>query len=299
MASKALDLDVTCLIFPTYLLLTFGGSNAKPSPIHNRIHVFAGAQGLDCYKLYLVDSLIDKLAEKEIFFEDAEQQLENIISLNALYPWYVNLLAFSLLGFAVSIVSFKTTWTEAFISMLLSFLSGLIALSGTYAPALARVSGFLSAMMCSIVSASFSNAGIISCFGAVTFSGVLWNLPGLTITVAVLELSNRAMVAGTSRFFYAILNSLQIGFGIAIGMRIGQFDSAITTSCDGSLRWYDGPFFFVMIICYNILLRSSLSQWPGMLLVSSLCYSVSLLSSKIFGFGTDTTTALSAYYYYI
>ena len=284
-------------MFPTYIILTFGASNAEPTLIHNRIHVFAGAQGLDCYKLYLVDTLIDKLAEKEIFFEDAANSLEDIISLDALYPWYVNLLAFALLGFSVSIVLFMTTWTEACVSMLLSFLTGLISMSGNFAPALGRVSVFLSSMVCAIISALFSNAGTIKCFGAVTFSGVLWNLPGLTITVAVLELSNRGMVAGTARFFYAILNSLQIGFGIAIGMRIGQFDAGLSTSCSGSLDWYHALLFIVMVICFNILLCAAFSQWHGMILVSALSYSVSLLSSKAFGFGTDTTTALSAYPY--
>ncbi len=44
-------------------------------------------------------------------------------------------------------------------------------------------------------------------------TGIVWLLPGLTLTIAMQELAAYSFVAGTARMFYAVLMLLELGFG--------------------------------------------------------------------------------------
>ena len=96
------------------------------------------------------------------------------------------------------------------------------------------------------------------------FASVIWSLPGLSLTVAVLELSTKKnLVSGTSRFFGAIIVSMQIGFGINIGTRLGDWmlttesnhlSVLLQTACSATTQIGTAfvPFLFVLtILCWN------------------------------------------------
>ena len=42
LAARALELDVTCSMFPTYIMMTFGSEKGHISLLHYRIHIFTG-----------------------------------------------------------------------------------------------------------------------------------------------------------------------------------------------------------------------------------------------------------------
>lgn len=79
MAAKAVDVDINCACFPTYFILTFGNFEGESSfddkLIHHKIHIFSGLvlgwvccvlignSGLESQKMYLLDTLVDGLAE--------------------------------------------------------------------------------------------------------------------------------------------------------------------------------------------------------------------------------------------
>ena len=55
----------------------------------------------------------------------------------------------------------------------------------------------------------------------VLVGGLLYLLPGLTLTMAVSELANRNLVAGTARLMAALLTLVQLAFGVALGRQVG------------------------------------------------------------------------------
>lgn len=57
----------------------------------------------------------------------------------------------------------------------------------------------------------------------VTISGLLYLLPGLTLTVGLTELSTRHLVSGTARLTASVLILLELGFGVAIGSKLAAF----------------------------------------------------------------------------
>lgn len=57
-------------------------------------------------------------------------------------------------------------------------------------------------------------------------AGLIVLLPGLTLTVALTELATRHLVSGTARLAGAALTFLAIGFGLALGARLGPLVGA-------------------------------------------------------------------------
>lgn len=53
-------------------------------------------------------------------------------------------------------------------------------------------------------------------------SGLIPLLPGFTLTVSMTELASRHLVSGTARFASAAMTFLQLGFGAAVGLKLGS-----------------------------------------------------------------------------
>jgi uncharacterized membrane protein YjjP (DUF1212 family) len=308
-AARVLNIDVSITTFPTYIMLTFGPTPGQVTLVHHKIHIFSGVATLDCHKLYSVDSLILRMSRMEISFQDAEFELDAIIAQPPLYAWWARVIAMAVSSAALTLLFFAGSWRDAGASFLLGIIVGFLDLVADRFPAFARIGTFLSATIAASLSmllASYS--GSTFCFGGIVFAAIVWLLPGLTLTVAVLELSTKAnIVSGTSRFFGAIITSMQLGFGISIGTRFGSwvlsFASAaqaaftvINTACNPQMQVERGwiPFLFVlMIVSWNILMNAARSQWLGMLVISGLGFGVYSLCASL-NAGSDLATVFSA-----
>jgi uncharacterized membrane protein len=122
------------------------------------------------------------------------------------------------------------------------------------------------------------------------------------LTIAVLELSTkRNLVSGTSRFFGAIIVSMQIGFGINAGTRFSDFvlktdilSNGLQTSCskDAQVHFAFIPFMFVIaVLCWNLLLNASVRQWPAMLIISAVGFTVTSVCGET---SSDLATVAAA-----
>ena len=85
--------------------------------------------------------------------------------------------------------------------------------------------GQLEAVLCATVAAFVATAAP-ALLGplrsdVVLVGGLLYLLPGLTLTMAVSELANRNLVAGTARLMAALLTLVQLAFGVALGRELG------------------------------------------------------------------------------
>jgi uncharacterized membrane protein YjjB (DUF3815 family) len=54
-----------------------------------------------------------------------------------------------------------------------------------------------------------------------TCSGLIILLPGLTVTTAISELATQHLASGTARMMSALIIFLTIGFGLAVGLKLG------------------------------------------------------------------------------
>jgi uncharacterized membrane protein YjjP (DUF1212 family) len=98
-------------------------------------------------------------------------------------------------------------------------MNGVLDMLADTSPNFARLYEILCAIICSFV-ATLLNGYLGSCFGAIVLASLVWFLPGITLTLAIRELATKNLMAGTARFFAAILTCIKLGFGIAIGSQI-------------------------------------------------------------------------------
>lgn len=106
--------------------------------------------------------------------------------------------------------------TAAFIGVML----GLLGALSVRRPAIGRLfeplAAFTASIMAGIAATLFQTLSVY----LATLAGIIILIPGFTLTVAITELSNRHLAAGTARLFGAFTTFVVIAIGVAIGSRV-------------------------------------------------------------------------------
>ena len=106
---------------------------------------------------------------------------------------------------------------EAAVAGVIGFLTGLLALLLTRSPGTGRVFEPAAAFLAAFLSAGAARSLHGLDTSNVTLASLLVVLPGLTLTLAMMELSSRHLVSGTTRLAGAFMLFLAIAFGVAVG----------------------------------------------------------------------------------
>jgi uncharacterized membrane protein YjjP (DUF1212 family) len=110
---------------------------------------------------------------------------------------------------------------EIFAASLLGLGVRLFSLLAGRQPRLLRVFEPLAAFLTSAAAVALAHlVGPLSVLVA-TLAGLIVLLPGLTLTTALRELSSRQLASGTARLSGAFITFLGLGFGVALGNRLG------------------------------------------------------------------------------
>ena len=89
-------------------------------------------------------------------------------------------------------------------------------------------------------------------------AGLIVLMPGLTLTVAMIELSTQHLSSGTSRLNNAFITFLAIGFGVAVGSSAVNLliGSTRTVRPEPLPAWTMLPAIVIMPLAFTILLRA-------------------------------------------
>ena len=111
---------------------------------------------------------------------------------------------------------------EITLALVIGGLTGLLALAAAHSDRaedlVGPVAAFLSAFIAAAVAARFMPLSS----SIVTLAGLVILLPGLTLTIALEELSTRHLVTGVGRLSAALVAFLGIVFGVALGSQLAQ-----------------------------------------------------------------------------
>lgn len=102
-----------------------------------------------------------------------------------------------------------------------------------------------------------------------TLAGIIFLIPGFTLTVALSELASRHLSSGTARFAGAIMVFMTITFGVAIGSQLG---GALFAAPAGALpalppAWADLAALAAAPLALTVLFRAPLAEYPWILAV--------------------------------
>lgn len=120
----------------------------------------------------------------------------------------------------------------------------------------ARVLEFVAGMLAALVAMGIGSVTSLN-VQTVALGGVIFLVPGLTLTMAVTELSTRNLVAGTARLVGALTILVSIGFGVAIGRRIGELAGLAPTGTGNTLpEWTIWPALLIVPPALVVLFRA-------------------------------------------
>ncbi len=141
------------------------------------------------------------------------------------WPQWLMLLAFVFSSAAVACF-LRLPVGDVAVAAVLGVVTGAIAIFCASSPSLTHVTEPLAACLVTtlalaVATLTSSNAGYLT-----ALAGLVVLLPGLTFTVALTELSTRHLASGTARLSGALVVFLGLGFGLALGAKLGTFIGA-------------------------------------------------------------------------
>ena len=140
--------------------------------------------------------------------------------------------------------------------------------------------------------------GDVFCFGAIAQSSIVFILPGYMVLSSSLELHTGHIVAGSARMVHAVISTLFLGYGMAIGTCLyGLVDSDATTEvgCRDQLqRKWQSPFALAFIICQCIIRQAQWRQMPAICAIALVGFWVNSFCSRLFDGDTHAAAMLGA-----
>ena len=176
-------------------------------------------------KLSLLDELLSDVVSGKVGVAEASARVDAIVWARPRYGRRLVILAFALAS-GTAALFFGGGWREMAVCAVIGLATGLLGWLAASAPRRFRVfepaAAFVAALLASAAGAWVSPLSMY----VTTCAGLIILLPGLSLTVAIHELVTRNLAAGTVRLTYALFTFLQIGFGVAAGLKVGSWSLA-------------------------------------------------------------------------
>lgn len=212
---------VRVVTLPTVLVIQVEGTDRRAE---------IGAVEGDSLRLDQTDAIelvVEKATRGVIEPDDAIAQVERAISSPPRFNWFMRLIGQIIMTLAIGLL-INPALPAIPAYLILGLIVGLLILVGERFTTLSIALPVISAAIVTVVSVEFlvglTNEVPIRLIAPalVTF------LPGLTLTLAALELTRNEVIAGSSRLIYGLSQLMLLAFGVVIGMAISP--EAATTN---------------------------------------------------------------------
>ncbi|KAJ1959877.1 pheromone-regulated protein prm10, partial [Dipsacomyces acuminosporus] len=283
-----LDVEACVAVLPGIILISFGDKDTRSS----ETHIVRIATGYDMHRLERTNRVVRRVLKNKISVGQGLKNLEKILATPPLIPWWLMIIDYVVCSFFISPLFWGGRWRDAGVGAMLGFIVGLLQLLAGRFANYANLFEVSSAFIVSFIAALLQD---YICFGFVSFAGIAMLLPGLALTLSIVEMASRNMIAGTIRFVYAMAQCFMLGYGISVGSTLGTrvlgrdsvnlINDQMKASnglgnCGEPLSkfWW---FLFLPALClsFNICISAHWRQWPSMVFSGCLAYTVSYFAS--------------------
>lgn len=216
--AEALGFGIQCMSLPTSISMTLlppGGSAQT-----YLIRVAPGEVNLE--RLRKTSEIAQQVISGELSSESGAIKLKQVSQSSPEYSGWTIVFAFALVSACIARI-FSGGTMEMLSAGLIGLVMGSVALASRTRPLLDHLlpstCAFLATIIALFLDYWFSHSIAIS---VVVISGLIILLPGLSLTIAMAELATQNMVSGTARLTGAATVFIQLAFGSALGVEIGN-----------------------------------------------------------------------------
>ena len=271
--AESLDVLVQIFSMPTGLFMSFIEEEGQETYL---LRVSPGELYLE--KQCDIDELADHIISGSVSPAEAHEILDSIKSKPERYAAWLGVLAFGVTGASVMRL-FNGGLNDITVAGLGGLISGFVAIFFARFEQLRRlipaIASFSVALFVAFMASYLGPIAQSACH----VSAVMILLPGLSLTVAMTELSTQNLVSGTARIAGSLEVLMQIGFGLALGNYGGEYlFGSVAEITKGTLpEW---TFWFSLVAAssmFVILFRTRPKDFIWMLLAGS----VAMFGSKL------------------
>lgn len=266
---QKLGLNGQFFVTPTGIFASFG------SPEEHRTSLIrVESTEVDLGKLALLDMLVNQVIKGEFSVSEGSAQIEEILGSPPRYGVFLTTICFALASGASSRF-LGGGWREALGTTASGLILGCLALlmgrfkrtDKVFEPVGAMVSAIVAMVLAQFLSPFSIYIG--------TLAGLIVLVPGLTVTIAIRELMTRNLVSGTARLMGALLLFFQIGFGVAIGWKIGRLlsDASMLVKPSPLPYWTLWVALTISPLCFAVLFRAQPRDFLWIMLSCWLSFS--------------------------
>lgn len=283
LAAHRLHVDISIVAISTSFWITFA-----PSSVAHM--VLAPKPGLSLSKMVDICAVSERMLHGFVAPVEGLAQLQVVMRRTSLYPSWWTVPALGLICFCYAPL-FSCDWVGSTLAAVVGLLIGLLEMYSENHAHVARghdlLSGLLAgvlAMVCHVYIAKINLLGSI-------LAGIVWCLPGLRITLAMLDLSTGNPVTGTAKFMSALIIAVNLGIGITAGLSVGEFitgyDSNVAVADEA--RYAATPEWFLPIAIIVsafpgcVLLDAHMTHFPQYIAGSALAFYLSNYASQYIG----------------
>ncbi|KAJ7607787.1 hypothetical protein DFH06DRAFT_1018404 [Mycena polygramma] len=240
---RVLDLQVNCMYLPDVVLISFDDSSTGTS----NLKFIRQGSALELGKLNETYGLYWSVIHDEQSVSEASSTLDALMRKKQEYTWWQLVLTGGMCSASICSVGFNGSFIDSLIVFPLGALLVAIQLLSVRNELYSNVFEITVATLFSFLSAALASTGVF-CYSAVASSSVVLILPGFIVLCGSLEIMSRNIVSGSVRMCYAVVYSLFLGFGLAIGAEayekmtgktiVGSTDYACSVSHDAGGPWW-------------------------------------------------------------
>lgn len=254
-------------------------------------------------KMMAIDTVFNRVTEHEVTPEMGTIEIKQIMQADSLYPSWLIVMTFGVVSGCVAHFfggGHKEMVASAIVGLCIGFL---VLFSGRY-----REFSRLMEFLAGLIAALFAGALAVPFGGympaVVAIAGLIVLLPGLTFTIAMIELATKHVVSGTARLAGALMVLLVIGFGYIIGQRGAELLVGVQEVVVAHpLPWYvDVISILVSTVCMTVLCQAHMRHaWvmivAGFLSFYAARYGTIHLGPEVGGLGAAMVIGCASNFY--
>jgi uncharacterized membrane protein YjjP (DUF1212 family) len=219
--SRRLGLDTHLWSSPTAIIATVGPADGTPADTVTRV-VRLEPGDIHLRRMCRIDTIVERVAGGELSAAAGRIELEQAMRPDSSRrQWLETVFGFLLASAGVAGL-LKGSPVEMLAAGVLGLFLGVLAQAATGHPRLLANFDALAAFLVALATAFVAHALWPISPRLVLTAGLIVLLPGLSLTVAAVEVATQHLVSGSARFAGAVAVLLKLAFGALVGSKLAQ-----------------------------------------------------------------------------